>query len=43
MRPGKDPTTGIVQAVSICGAALKAHFPATDGGGNVFSNAPVEI
>ena len=43
MKPGKDPTTGIVQAVSICGAVLKAHFPATDGGGNVFSNAPVEI
>ena len=43
MKAGQDPTTGIVQAVAICGAVLKAHFPATDGGGNVFSNTPVEI
>ena len=48
MKADKDPTSGIVQAVSICGAVLKTHFPApdrngTDGGGNVFSNAPVEI
>jgi putative membrane protein len=43
MKAGHDLAAGIVQAVDICGAVLKAHFPATDGGGNVFSNQPVEI
>jgi putative membrane protein len=43
MKAGKDPTTGIVQAVSICGAVLKARFPAPARKGNVFSNTPVEI
>ncbi|MEO8812579.1 MAG: TPM domain-containing protein [Caulobacteraceae bacterium] len=27
MKRGPDPTAGIVEAVKICGAALKAHFP----------------
>ena len=43
MKGGHDPTAGIVQAVDICGAVLRAHFPATEGTGHVFSSHPVEI
>ncbi len=43
MKHGADPTGGIVQAVDICGAVLRAHFPAPEGGGHVFSARPVEI
>jgi putative membrane protein len=43
MKHGADPTGGIVQAVDICGAVLRAHFPAPDGGGHVFSAHPVQI
>jgi putative membrane protein len=43
MKHGADPTSGIVRAVEICGSVLKAHFPATDDGENVFANRPVEI
>jgi putative membrane protein len=43
MKPGADPTAGIVQAVEICGAVLRAHFPAPEGRDQVFSNHPVEI
>jgi putative membrane protein len=43
MKPGGDPTAGIVQAVEICGAVLRAHFPAPEGREQVFSNHPVEI
>ena len=43
MKHGADPTGGIVQAVEICGAVLRAHFPAPEGGAHVFSANPVEI
>jgi putative membrane protein len=43
MKAGADPTAGIVQAVDICGAVLRAHFPAAEGRSQVFSNHPVEI
>lgn len=28
MKAGADPTSGILEAIAICGAQLKAHFPA---------------
>jgi putative membrane protein len=43
MKGGHDPTAGIVQAVEICGDALKAHFPATEPHAHVFSSRPLEI
>jgi putative membrane protein len=43
MKGGHDPTAGIVKAVEICGAALRAHFPSDGGGGHVFSDRPVQI
>ncbi len=43
MKAGHDPTSGIVEAIGICGAALKAHFPAVEGGSHVFSNRPLEV
>jgi putative membrane protein len=35
-----DPTAGIEQAIAICGAALKAHFPSDQRGSGV--DAPME-
>ena len=43
MKAGHDPTAGIVEAIDICGAALKAHFPAVDDRPHVFSNQPMEV
>ncbi len=43
MKAGKDPTTGIVQAVDICGSVLRAHFPSEGPGPRQFSDRPVEI
>jgi len=43
MKGGHDPTAGIVQAVEICGAVLRAHFPSDAPHQTVFSNRPVEI
>jgi putative membrane protein len=43
MKGGADPTGGIIQAVEICGSVLRAHFPAADGRGHVFTAHPVEI
>ena len=43
MKGGHDPTSGIVRAIEICGEALRAHFPAQEGHGHVFSAKPVEI
>ena len=43
MKGGKDPTSGIVQAVEICGSVLRAHFPAAEGRESVFSDHPLEI
>ena len=31
MKAGDDPTDGVVEAIGICGAALKTHFPANPG------------
>jgi putative membrane protein len=38
-----DPTAGVVEAVSLCGAALAAHFPATGENPDYLPNRPVEI
>jgi putative membrane protein len=43
MKGGHDPTGGIVEAVEICGAALKEHFPAAEARPHVFSSRPLEI
>jgi putative membrane protein len=43
MKAGHDPTSGIVEAIEICGAALKAHYPETTPHAQVFSNRPLEI
>lgn len=43
MKAGHDPTAGIVEAIEICGAALKAHFPAAGNQPHVFSNKPMEV
>ena len=43
MKGGHDPTGGIVEAVEICGAALKEHFPATEPRAHLFSSRPLEI
>ncbi|MEO8927675.1 MAG: TPM domain-containing protein [Caulobacteraceae bacterium] len=43
MKGGHDPTAGIVEAVEICGAALKEHFPASGPHPHAFSARPLEI
>jgi putative membrane protein len=43
MKAGHDPTAGIVEAIAICGAALKAHYPETTPHTPVFSHRPLEI
>ncbi len=43
MKGGQDPTSGIVQAVEICGAALAEHFPAAGPRTPVFPNRPLEV
>jgi hypothetical protein len=43
MKAGEDPTTGIIEAVEICGAALRAHFPATAPRPEGFSAEPIEV
>jgi putative membrane protein len=43
MKAGHDPTSGIVEAIQICGEALKAHFPSSEGPAHVFSSRPMEI
>jgi putative membrane protein len=43
MKSGGDPTSGIVKAVELCGAALREHFPADGPAANVISNRPLEI
>jgi putative membrane protein len=37
-----DPTAGIEQAIAICGAALKAHFPSDQRGGSGVDR-PMEV
>jgi putative membrane protein len=36
-----DPTAGIEQAIAICGAALKAHFPSAERGSG--ADRPMEV
>jgi len=43
MKAGHDPTAGIIEAVELCGAALKAHYPAEGPRAHVFRARPVEI
>lgn len=43
MKAGADPTSGIVQAVEICGAALAEHFPASGPHPQDFSPRPLEV
>lgn len=43
MKAGHDPTSGIVEAIGICGEALKAHFPAPEGQGHAYSSRPMEV
>jgi len=43
MKAGRDPTSGIVEAIGICGEALRAHFPAAGDSPHVFSNRPLEV
>ncbi len=43
MRGGKDPTSGIVRAIEICGAALTEHFPAGEPPKERFSAEPIEV
>lgn len=43
MKGGGDPTAGIVEAVGLCGAALREHFPAEGPTPNILSNRPLEI
>lgn len=42
MRAGHDPTSGIVEAIEICGSALMTHFPASAGQSHVFSARPID-
>jgi putative membrane protein len=43
MKAGEDPTSGIIEAVELCGAALREHYPATGERHHVFSNRPLEV
>jgi putative membrane protein len=36
-----DPTSGIVEAIGLCGAALKAHFPSNQDGRGI--DKPMEV
>ncbi|MGH7011620.1 MAG: TPM domain-containing protein, partial [Caulobacteraceae bacterium] len=43
MKGGADPTSGIVRAVEICGAALAEHFPSSGRADERFSDQPLEV
>ncbi len=43
MKAGHDPTGGIVQAIEICGQALKLHFPSDAPHPHSFRARPVEV
>jgi len=43
MKARHDPTAGILEAVAICGDALKTHFPSDAPHADVYSNRPVEL
>jgi len=42
MKAGHDPTAGIIEAVEICGAALREHYPASPHA-HAFSARPIEV
>lgn len=43
MKGGQDPTSGVVQAVGVIGAALAEHYPAKGPHAGDFRDAPLEI
>jgi putative membrane protein len=43
MKAGDDPTSGIIQAVDICGQALGEHYPSSGPHDPAFSPRPVEV
>jgi putative membrane protein len=43
MKAGDDPTAGILEAVDICGEALKQHYPAAGPHDPTLSPRPLEI
>jgi putative membrane protein len=43
MKAGHDPTSGILEAITICGEPLKAHFPETAPHAHVFSPKPIDL
>ncbi|HEY2179285.1 MAG TPA: TPM domain-containing protein [Caulobacteraceae bacterium] len=43
MKAGHDPTAGIIEAVEICGEALKAHYPGSGAHAGGFSDRPLEV
>jgi putative membrane protein len=43
MRHGADPTGGIVEAIEICGAALREHFPADGARAHAYPSRPIEV
>jgi putative membrane protein len=43
MSAGHDPTSGIIEAVKICGAALKEHYPEREPHAHAFKARPIEV
>jgi len=43
MKAGDDPTSGIIAAVEICGAALREHFPTTGPRSDGVFTEPIEV
>ena len=43
MKAGRDPTSGIIQAIEICGASLREHFPAEGRPAQAFSARPLPL
>ncbi|HWE98317.1 MAG TPA: TPM domain-containing protein [Caulobacteraceae bacterium] len=42
MKSSPDPTSGVIEAIAICGEPLKAHFP-SEAAAHVFKNGPLEV
>jgi putative membrane protein len=43
MKDGADPTAGIIEAIEICGAALREHFPSSKTRAASASDRPLEV
>ena len=43
MRHGADPTSGLVEAVGICGAALAEHYPPSGEASRPLTDRPLEV